>query len=175
MWHCRLCRSLHNPQFSSLLPQPPPLAGSEIPFVLSPPLSYGAELGTKVALTCGVRGEGVTGVSWEARSGRTFPATTPGKPLILNNIELGDGDEYRCVVQTQEGSQAVSNYARVSIYGEWRWIEHVCTSSMSAGPLLAQRSVVTAVCCCTLKTCKLHPLRYCVCVPLRNRGVFDKE
>ena len=65
-----------------------------------------------------MRGEGVTGVSWEAKSGRTFPAILPGKPLVLDNIDLNAGDEYRCVVRTQEGDRVVSQYGRVAIYGK---------------------------------------------------------
>ena len=74
-----------------------------------------------------MRGEGVTGVSWETRSGRTFPAITPGKPLILNNIDLEAADEYRCIVETQEGTRVPSRYARVAVYGEGKcsWV-HPC-------------------------------------------------
>ena len=145
---------------SSSLHLPPP-SGTEIPFVLSPPFSYGAELGTKVALSCGVRGEGITGVSWEAKSGRTFPTIVPGKPLILDNIDVEAGDEYRCVVHTQEGGRVVSQYARVAIYGEAMCSWGTCLWPVSQCPQgTLYRCTVSRASCIKL-------LSVCVCIDQR--------
>lgn len=134
----------------------PPPSGTEIPFVLSPPFSYGAELGTKVALSCGVRGEGITGVSWEAKSGRTFPTIVPGKPLILDNIDVEAGDEYRCVVHTQEGGRVVSQYARVAIYGEAVCVPGARVCGPSPGVHRAR--------CTGVQLAEQAASNYCVCV-----------
>ena len=80
-------------------------------------MGYQAELKSNILLHCPVRGDGLTSIHWEARSGSSLPSTKPGHPLVLYNVGLEREDDYRCRVINSEGDEAVSPYAVVSIYG----------------------------------------------------------
>ena len=64
------------------------------------------------------------GVHWETKSGKKYPTELPGKPFLLEHVGPDAQDEYRCVVHSAKG-EVVSSYARVAVYGQWRFYTRI--------------------------------------------------
>ena len=62
---------------------------------------------------------GATSLNWERQSG-SIPSDATGvntTMLTLNNLQLEDAGDYRCVA-TNDGGNVPSNYATLSLTGE---------------------------------------------------------
>jgi len=82
---------------------------------------------TSVSLTC--EADGATSYTWQRQNGN-IPSGATGvntDMLTLNNLQLEDVGNYRCVA-TNEGGSAQSNYASLFITGECNSINNVLIS-----------------------------------------------